>query len=647
LPVRFPVAPIGKILAQYRRILLFGEPGVGKSTLAADLGRAFRVAGRLCSCIGADPGSPAFGVPGAVCRGEWSENGWRLVDFEALCTLDAGRFRLPLLLAVRRLAGRCPAGELLIDGPGVVWGVAGAELLTGLAQMVRADVVVALVRSGEPPPLERELESMPEQIIRVDAVSGARQRSKRARARHRTKLWDSFLADAREHLVELGGRPLIGVPPPVEASEAWQGRQIALLGERGATLALGEVLDRDGDRLRMRMPFLPHATPRAILARDARRAPDGLLSTAKLPPSAVIHYVPPPDMTPFSGIGAPSGPRPVVRVGPATVTLVNGVFGDPVLHLRLRQRRRSILFDLGEAGRLPARIAHQVSHAFISHAHFDHIAGFLWLLRSRIGDLPACRLFGPPGLIGNIKGLVGGIRWDRIGERGPRFEVCEVRGDRLVRARVQAGHAAIELLEERVVTDGVLVTERELSVRAVTLDHGTPVLAFAFEPLPQINVRKERLAARGLAPGAWLNELKGNLARGERGTRVLLPDGSAEWSGDLGDELVTMRPAEKLVYATDFADSPANRERLRSLAEGAHTLFCEAAFVEADIQQARDTGHLTARSCGEIASGAGVARLIPFHFSRRYEHEPQRIYAEVRAACPRTIVPCWLAGTSA
>jgi ribonuclease BN (tRNA processing enzyme) len=51
------------------------------------------------------------------------------------------------------------------------------------------------------------------------------------------------------------------------------------------------------------------------------------------------------------------------------------------------------------------------------------------------------------------------------------------------------------------------------------------------------------------------------------------------------------------------------------------------------------TRHLTARACGEIATAAGVERLIPFHFSKRYEDEPERIYNEVAAVCARLIMP--------
>lgn len=54
------------------RVLLFGTPGTGKSTLAAYLSRALESAGHRVGGIGADPGSPPFGPPGAVSYGDES-----------------------------------------------------------------------------------------------------------------------------------------------------------------------------------------------------------------------------------------------------------------------------------------------------------------------------------------------------------------------------------------------------------------------------------------------------------------------------------------------------------------------------------------------------------------------------------------------
>ena len=154
---------------------------------------------------------------------------------------------------------------------------------------------------------------------------------------------------------------------------------------------------------------------------------------------------------------------------------------------------------------------------------------------------------------------------------------------------------------------------------------------------PRFHVRKDRLAARGLAPGPWLGALKRHIQAGRAEEILDLPGGRRSRVRELAADLMLVRPGRWLVYATDLADTPENRARLVRLAGGAHTLFCEAAFAEADREQARRTGHLTARACGRIAKAAAVARLVPFHFSRRYERHPWRVYREVAEVFPRTI----------
>ncbi len=623
-------------LTTERRVLLFGQAGIGKSTLARTLAHALHGAGRSCWCIGADPGSPGFGLPGAVCLGQWDGEDWQLVDYEAVCTLDAGRFRLPLALAVTRLAGRAAAGTLLVDAPGVVRNVAGAELLVALKQAAGIDLVLALVREQREPPLAAELQALAVEVLRVEAAAKARRPGRRPRARRRTRLWDDWLEQAQEQAIDLDRVQLTGTPPPLDVAGAWCGRQVALLGG-DCTLGMGEILALEDRTLHIKAPAWDGRLD-ALLVRDALRSADGYLNTARPFASTTLAYLPP-DVVPYQAGGESGGPRPVARIGVADAVLVNGVSGDPLLHLRLRQQRRSLLFDLGMPGRLSARMAHQVSDVFISHAHIDHIGGFLWLLRSRIGDFPACRLYGPPGLAENIEGLIRGVHWDRIGDQGPRFEVAELHGERLLRFHLQAGRKNREYLGERAAADGTLLNEPAFRVRAVTLDHGTPVLAFAFESAVEISIRKERLEARGWRSGPWLAELKRQLLDGDRSASIELPDGTTGRADQLVDELTLMRSGRKLVYATDLADTPDNRHRLVQLARRCHSFFCEASFTEADVEQARRTGHLTTRACGEIASAADVGQLIPFHFSRRYNGRFGRLYAEIAAVCSRVVVP--------
>ena len=187
-------------LSGRRRVLFVGSPGSGKSTLAAQIAAVLAQQGAACTCIGGDPGSPAFGVPGAVCLGGWTASGWECTDLEPLCTLDAGRFRLPLIQALGRLMKRVPQHQImLVDGPGVVRGAAAAELLSGFVQSAGIDAILALQGGGESPALEEELRAFRLFVVRVRPAPEARRPGKGARNCRRTELWNKYLEQSSEY----------------------------------------------------------------------------------------------------------------------------------------------------------------------------------------------------------------------------------------------------------------------------------------------------------------------------------------------------------------------------------------------------------------------------------------------------------------
>ena len=628
-------AVLDHILPSHQRLLLFGPPGSGKTTLAGKLAQELQNRHIPCHCLSADPGSPGFGLPGAVILGIWQDHSWQIQQAEALCSLDAGRFRLPLITAVRHLVRDHVEKFLLIDGPGVVRGVAGRELLTGLVDAAGIDCVCILVPAQQPIPLEHELRSLGIDLYVIPAVSEALRPGKRTRARRRTQLWDNYLEAGQEYPLTLNTVNLLGTPPPIEESSAWQGRQVALL-KAHRTVAMGEVISLHGDTLTLKSPGdITEAD--SLLIRDAQRNAQGLLESAEPFTVARFEFIPPPEM--LATIEESGGPRVVGRVGALDVCLVNGVFGDPLLHLRIRHKGRSLLFDLGEGSRLSARLAHQVTDVFISHAPMDHLAGFQWLLRSRLGEFPTCHVYGPAGLARHIEGFLQSFLWDRVADRGPCFEVNELHGEVLQRYRLQAGCPGMQKLEPRRVQDGILCQESGFLIRAIELDHHTPVLAYAFEPEMEIHVRKDRLAARKLETGPWLTVLKQAVLANQPATVIDLPDGTQATAGVLQQDLTLTTPGKKLVYATDLADTVHNRESLVNFAKYAHTFFCEATFLQADADHAERNGHLTTQACGEIASAARVGRLVGFHFSRRYSDRPEAIYEELKAACDRVVLP--------
>jgi ribonuclease BN (tRNA processing enzyme) len=619
-----------------RRVLLFGAPGVGKSTLVTELAKKLEQFNHTCWCISADPGSPLLGVPGAVALGHWEQEDWQVHHYAALCTLDAGRFRLPLVSAVRQLSCIPRDGVVLVDGPGVVRGVAGRELLEGLVEVTQVDTILVVTPTVSSPPLVQELRALDIEVMVVPAAIVAMRPGKKVRARRRTEQWDRYIEGGISQCIDLEKVNLIGIPPPREETYAWTGRQVALLRAR-RTLVMGEVQKLEGNLL----TILLSATCRefdTILVRDAVRTVNGVIETAEPWVTERLDYMPPADVLP--SIERNNGPRLAGRVGSVDVALINGVFGDPLLHIRLRHQRRSLLFDLGSGERLSARIAHQVTDVFITHAHLDHIGGFVWLMRSRIGEFPPCRLYGPPGLALHIAGFIQGVLWDRVALHGPRFEVMEFDGRMLQSYHLQATQPEPQLQDEREVEAGVLIRQTGFCVRAIVLDHqGTQVLAYALEPDRQINVRKDRLLVRGLEPGPWLTELKRQLLSGNETSDIHLPDGSDVPAATLAEELVLITPGKRLVYATDLADTPDNRQRLIAFASHAHTFFCEAPFIEKERDHAFRNGHLTTRACGEIAEQAGVARLVPMHLSRRYMADPQKVYDELVTIFPRVVIP--------
>ena len=324
-------------------------------------------------------------------------------------------------------------------------------------------------------------------------------------------------------------------------------------------------------------------------------------------------------------------------------SLANGPAGDPALLVRIRNARRALLFDLGDLAALAPRQLLTVSHAFVSHAHMDHFAGFDRLLRVAVGRQRTIHLFGPEGFTDRVAHKLAGYTWNLVANytNDFRLEVAEVPESgpgRRARFRVGTGFEREEQPPARLRT-GCLVAEPALEVHARVLDHHTPCLAFALAEPDHLNVWPNRLAERGLVPGDWLDGLKQAVRSGAEDDRAI----PVEWRngcagpatlplGELRDTVLSRSRGQKIAYVVDALYSEANAARILELASGADRLYIECAFAQADAARAAATRHLTARQAGELARRAGVRELVPFHFSSRYEGHYGEIEAEALAA---------------
>jgi ribonuclease Z len=321
--------------------------------------------------------------------------------------------------------------------------------------------------------------------------------------------------------------------------------------------------------------------------------------------------------------------------------LINGPFDDPGVYVDFLFERRALLFDLGDLRALPHRKVLRISHVCVSHTHIDHFIGFDQVLRLCLGRDKRLHLFGPPGFTAQVGHRLAAYTWDLVENYATDFTVTasEIHPD----GRCQSAdfHCRSGFQREgeatRSLHDGILLDEETLRLRAVFLEHSTPTLAFALEEKCHINILKNRLQERGLPTGPWLAELKRCILRGADDATPFTAwwrDGATRVErsftlGELKATILQIVPGQKIAYVTDTFATPANAARIVELARGADTLFIEATFLDADSQRAAERHHLTARQAGELARAAGVARVVPFHFSPRYLGREEELRREL------------------
>jgi ribonuclease Z len=318
-------------------------------------------------------------------------------------------------------------------------------------------------------------------------------------------------------------------------------------------------------------------------------------------------------------------------------SLINDPFSDPGLFIDFRFGRRALLFDLGELSQLSPRQLLRVSHAFVSHAHMDHFAGFDRLLRVCLHRAMPLHLVGPTDFADRVEHKLNAYTLNLLDEHPFDFlitatEFAEAGAEHVCEFR------ALEAFRRRELSPvplppGMLLDEDEFQIRSVVLDHGTPCLAFSFEEKLRVNVWSEGLKSLQLGVGPWLKEAKRAVRRGapDDSEVVVSPDQSIPL-GMLKQHVLRTARGQKIAYVVDTAYHEENVDRIITLARGADQLFIEAPFIDADADIAAQRRHLTARQAGDIAKRAGVARFVPFHFSARYREQEDRLRSEAEEA---------------
>ncbi len=648
------------------RLMFTGESGTGKSTSARQCAQHLHGTGTDIYLIHADPGRTLMdSPPGSVALARWraedDEADWHIIHTAYIASMDCLRHRMRLLTCIahllEELADKEPA-HIILDAPGITRGPITAELIESLAALFRPTQLFHMTtknpRHTQSLAMIKALEVQSTPLKLITPHPMAKRPSKGAISSQRMQRWLDYLGEAPRtssmSLQTIALRGIIDLAPPITSQHF-----AVAHGARGESLGLVLISGLTATHVEFVHPeSLDIELVRTLFVRDMILDPSRDKITT-LTSDEHLERTRQKNRPPTPSLAFTPRERPIYRIdfaGSRTrsgnsirPTIVGHLFEDPMVVLRLEHRQRCFFLDLGEVRQVPTKMIHQTTHILLSHAHLDHFGDFPWLLRRMAGHAQAMHVYGPPGVIERVANMVHAFTWDRVEDRGPRFDVREIHPDRIERALVQAGVDGIsKRAPETRRPDDIIIQEPRQTIRAITLDHGgLESIAYSIEEPNKFGVRGNVLRERGWTAGPWLGELKAMAAERRFDEELSWQDRKAgpqtHLVRTLHDEILIAQPGQKIVYATDFSTSTANHDAVVAFASDADVLMCEASFAEEDREQAERTGHMCGSNTGRIAREANVGLLVPFHLSVRYESCPEVVYAEILEEFDRVLIP--------
>ncbi|MBJ6725379.1 ribonuclease Z [Geomesophilobacter sediminis] len=335
-------------------------------------------------------------------------------------------------------------------------------------------------------------------------------------------------------------------------------------------------------------------------------------------------------------------PKPFRYIEPV---LYAGLFDDPLLLVYVRPLGRSILFDCGQLHHLAKRELKSLDAIFISHAHMDHFMGMDTFIRHSHVSPRTTEIFGPPGLADRLQAKLTSYDWNLADTFWGNLRVGEVHGD-TVSATLFSGPEGFARRPDGESLGPIIYRNDYLNVRAVLCDHKIGVLCYRLTETEAFGLDEELLEREHLVKGPWISELErlyhANTMSGIA-VRYLRRSGESirEETGR-ADELYARvrretRPAS-IGYVTDIAFSDENLAKVEALLEGVTLLVCECAFLAADQDKARKTGHFCTSDLNLLLQRLRPTYALPMHHSKGYLGTSQNLFDELRPPAGVTIL---------
>ncbi len=288
--------------------------------------------------------------------------------------------------------------------------------------------------------------------------------------------------------------------------------------------------------------------------------------------------------------------------GAACPTLDRNVSG-----LALTREGETLLFDCGEGTQrqmMKYGVSFTFKTIFFTHYHSDHLLGLIGLTRT----LGLLNIFG------------GAERQEPLVLYGPKGAKRIL--DHALSVGIEKPKFPIEIVELK---PGDVLRRGEYDILTCETEHRADTIGYALVEHTRLGrFHPDRARELGIPEGP----LWGKIHKGEP---VTLDDGRTITPAEL---VGAPRPGRTVVISGDTRPHPA----LERLATGADLLVHEATFAHEDLARARETGHTTAREAAELATRAGVKRLVLTHISPRYSRDAPELLAEARALFADTVI---------
>jgi len=310
----------------------------------------------------------------------------------------------------------------------------------------------------------------------------------------------------------------------------------------------------------------------------------------------------------------------------------NSPFEDTSFMVRNVYKKSAFLFDCGRIGSFSNSEVLSITDIFISHTHIDHFYGFDRILRGSILADKTINIYGPPGIIKNVRGKIDGYTWNLIKSYSIIYKVIELRKDTdEFDTCTLSAYEGFEPVLGKIRKEDIDLGDG-FSFDFEFFEHRVPSVGYKISEPDHIVVDKEKLGKSGFKSGKWVGRLKELLDAGEKDGELVVLAGDSEKSvpvKELEEKLISYVPAQKITFMTDIGPSFDNYKKGIEFAKGSTVLLIEGMFLKEDVLHANHKRHLTLDMSKSIFNKSGAKKVRFFHFAPRYDFDRKIFFSRL------------------